>query len=32
MEEIFKNIESAINFIKEQQNELNVLTNNSKEI
>lgn len=32
MEEILKNIESEINFIKEQHNELEVLTNNSKEV
>lgn len=32
MEEIFKNIVDEINFIKEQQNKLDVLTQNSKEV
>lgn len=32
MEEILKNIESEINFIKEKQEELKVLTNNSQEV
>lgn len=32
MEEILKNIESEVNFIKEQQEELNILANNSKEV
>lgn len=32
MEEILKNIENEVNLIKEKQEELNILTNNSKEI